>query len=116
MRCRCPLNPNMKLVIEDETKETRVFSVNKIVRGHLYTLNKIYVQGGPRFSIEPTLIKNSFFLRHSKNDQLVGLLQDCALDRSNEIEKIHYFSKLNLIPKDKESNSTSKSNDRDKTE
>jgi len=91
----------MKLVYKDESYHTEVFTTIKPVKGRQNGF-KIVINGGPQFEIEPSGSLDSVFLRKSKDNQLLGLLTtDGELVRkpSENIDKLHFLSKLNLIPK-----------------
>lgn len=89
----------IEVVVQDESLETVVLSINRVVRGRSHNEYKIVVRDGPRYYIEPSYDSNAFFLGRTKNNKLVGLLKNGKLDGSKErAEKLHYFSKLGLKP------------------
>lgn len=88
-------------VIHDELSDTKVLYTEKLVAGRLQSEFKFIVNGGPRFTIEPSGKSGSFFLRKTKSHKLVGLLTNGKLDKSTqEIEKLFFLSKLDLVKND----------------
>lgn len=92
---------NMRLVLKDEAPvRTSLFSANIKSRGRKFKKQfSLHINGGPYFHIEPLKARiDSFFIFKKEFDgsKLVGLIQDGRLDTRSEVDKLLYFSHLNL--------------------
>lgn len=85
----------MKLVTQDDTQETKVFTTHIKSSAGKQQQFRIVIEGGPRFYLEPSGEEGSYFLSSSRNNKLIGLLdRDGVLHKSTN--KLFYLNKLNL--------------------
>lgn len=103
MKCCEKHGQVMRLIVHDESQETRVYARDKTtIRGRkLLGDCKIFVKGGPHYNVESSTDSKSVFISKANNNQPFGLLRDGVLDgRQDLIAKEYFFHKLGLAPSD----------------
>lgn len=89
----------IKQVAYDERTGVKVVSVTRIVRGREHSISRVILNRKPKFSLEPTE-DGCYFLRRSDTNEIVGLLNNGRLeDLGEHADKMFYFSRLCLKPK-----------------
>lgn len=93
----------MKILLEEKPSKHKVIVEDKFIKVNesrsKISVIKIILPSGPHFDIEPANCSDTYFLWRSKGHRLVGLVKSGQLVRSSRnVEKVHYLSKLDLIP------------------
>lgn len=98
MRCYKPDKVNSVNLI-DESLDSQLFSTKKLIRGKIHQKFKIVLKGEHQFSLEKANnLDNAEFIRRTRTNKLVGLIKNGEIEKSERVEKLFFFSKLDLIP------------------
>lgn len=92
---------SVKLV--DESLDAKIFATKRTVGRQVVQKYYIVLKREPQFSLESSVRNQCEFIRLTRNNQLVGCIKDGELERSNDLEKIFFLSKLDLKPKSNKS-------------
>jgi len=82
----------------NESPNTKVILTRKRVKGKIKERYYIARKGEPQFSLEANAGDKSDFIWQSKSNKLLGVIKDGELKKPKSLEKIFYFSKLDLKP------------------
>lgn len=100
-KIKAPPEPRSRVDLVDETGDKKLFATMKKFKGKTYEKYKFILKNGPQFTLEPTNGSGDIaqFIMKTRNDKLLGVISNGELQRSDKIEKLYYFSKLDLKPK-----------------
>ena len=86
----------------EEDHDFKVFSTERKIRGKVKRKRKLVCQRRePRFSLERANPSDDCeFILISSNNKLLGILKDGELKNSEKLEKLFFFGKLDLKPKE----------------
>lgn len=94
-----PRKKRQSVELVDETHDTKLFITQRTFGREIIKKHYIVLKREPQFTLESRNGRGFEFIRLTRNNKLVGRLKNGLLERRDDVDKVFFLSKLDLVPK-----------------